>query len=439
MGEISFATPVDICNRGLDHTGTQPIVTLTDDTKAARVMRQMYDKVRGAELRRNVWRFSIRKAALRAFNWDTMFVVFAPYNAAKTYIQGSVVLNAVDSKVYLASQNVPLATVPGAPNEAYWTLFYGPMTAEPWLPAAPATNSNGQSLTGGYYAGEFVYVLNGTKATVYMSLETSNVDNPAIVPTWLATQTYFMQEAVTYNTVDYYSAIDLNLANTPVPAWAIGTTYAASAEVLGSDNNLYTSVGSANIGHNPVGDAGVHWTLVGSAQWIPAAGTQTDLMVGQNWIQLDATVVHKRILYPVGSGPRDQSATRNLFPLPAGYLKVAPQDPKAGASSYLGFPSNLMDTDWEFEGNWIVTRDSTVIVLRFVADIADVTQMDPMFCEGLGARLGMESCETLTQSTEKFQAIGAHYKLVMGEARTVNGIEIGADEPPLDDYLACRI
>ena len=102
-------------------------------------------------------------------------------------------------------------------------------------------------------------------------------------------------------------------------------------------------------------------------------------------------------------------------------------------------PSGLPQDDWEFEGDFIVTRDVVVIVLRFVADIQDVTRMDPMFCEGLAARMGLELCEPLTQSSEKLQAIGSIYKLTMGEARAVNGIETGPTEAPLDDYIATRI
>jgi hypothetical protein len=57
----------------------------------------------------------------------------------------------------------------------------------------------------------------------------------------------------------------------------------------------------------------------------------------------------------------------------------------------------------------------------------------------LGARIGLEVCERLTQSTAKLSNIGAAYKVFMTEARTVNGIETGAEEPPEDDWLTCRI
>jgi hypothetical protein len=65
--------------------------------------------------------------------------------------------------------------------------------------------------------------------------------------------------------------------------------------------------------------------------------------------------------------------------------------------------------------------------------------MDDMFCEGLGARIGLAVCEPLTQSTAKTNTIAQEYQKFMSEARAVNGIETGAVEPPLDDYIACRM
>jgi hypothetical protein len=79
------------------------------------------------------------------------------------------------------------------------------------------------------------------------------------------------------------------------------------------------------------------------------------------------------------------------------------------------------------------------MLFRFVADLADPTKFDPMFVEGFAARIALEVCESLTQSTEKLQAITVKYNTFMVEARLVNGIETGATQPPEDDYVACRL
>ena len=384
----AYQIPLDIANRALDHIGATPITSFTQDVKAAQRVSSVYDKVRDAELRRNVWRFAIRKVALRAVDTTTVFLVPSAYVAADTYPQSSIVT--FNNITYISAQYVPINTPPGNPNEAFWWVYFGPLTVQPWNPSplvvpTPVT----------YYAGELVYNLVGTTVNVYQCLTTGTLADPtAAPPLWLATTTYDIGDTVTDAfAVVWQSKIDLNLNNAPV--------------------------------------AGIAWQLVPADQ--PAQE------VGQDWLQINATVRSQRFQYPIGSGPRNQSTTRNAFRLPSGYLREAPQDPKAGAVSYLGMPSGLPQDDWEFEGDFIVTRDVVVIVLRFVADIQDVTRMDPMFCEGLAARMGLELCEPLTQSSEKLQAIGSIYKLTMGEARAVNGIETGPTEAPLDDYIATRI
>jgi hypothetical protein len=81
---------------------------------------------------------------------------------------------------------------------------------------------------------------------------------------------------------------------------------------------------------------------------------------------------------------------------------------------------------------------SQVILLRFIADITDVRCMDDMFCEGLAARIALEICEPITQDLGKAQKCAAEYNRIMGEARIVNAIESGSDQPPEDDYISCR-
>jgi hypothetical protein len=284
----AFLTSVDIANRALQHVGAKRITSLSDDSKNAAAVSFVYPKLRRAELRRNVWRFAIRKAALRPIGPD--------------------------------SKRFAFTTPP--------TDYAGPLIAQLW------------DATTVYWSGELVYNVSGMTTTVYQSRISGN------------------EAAVT-----------------------------------------------------------------DTASWRVVAGTLTA-------IEFD---------YPIGAGPITQEATRNVFELPANYLRRAPQDPKEGSHSIQGAPTNLNYDDWNFEGNYLISSFSTPIVLRFVADITDVSSMDDLFCEGLGCRIGLEVCEELTQSADKISTIGAFYKEFMGDARQVNSIEIGSDEPPLDDYIATRV
>src|ERR1700739_3153849 len=149
-----FLVPLDIANRAIDHVGLTPITSFTQDDKGAQRVSSVYDKLRVAELRRNIWRFAIRKVALRAIDVNTMFLVPPTYVAADYYPQSSIVL--YNSVFYISQQYVPPNTLPGTPNEAFWTVYFGPQTVTAW----------DSTLT--YYAGELVYDVDGTTVEVFM-------------------------------------------------------------------------------------------------------------------------------------------------------------------------------------------------------------------------------------------------------------------------------
>ena len=61
-----MASKVSIANRALTKLGEDRILLLSDDTKPARTLNSMFDDVRDAELRRNRWKFAIKRDALLA-------------------------------------------------------------------------------------------------------------------------------------------------------------------------------------------------------------------------------------------------------------------------------------------------------------------------------------------------------------------------------------
>lgn len=536
---MTFLNPVDICNRAAQHCGVSRISDFTENSLQAGEFSFVYDKLRRAELRRNVWAFATRRAALRPVQQNTMFLTPTMWSSATTYGWGAIVSDSANTLWQSRAQD-NLNNAPG--NSSQWDVYCGPLTVQPY-------DTTG---TTGYFAGELVYETPGDGTyLVYLSLQSSNAQDPrapslwinsvtAIVPppafppppaaplsvpgmyskdqvviyyaAWAAGTTYAAGNTVSYlglayvslaagnvgnnpastskwaavsstlapqyyNALTAYTAgtfvtylgvnyvaltantgvtpvaganwaqqaagtyyaslIDFNLNNDPslAPAlWSAVVGYTIGQQVGGSDGVIYTSLGS-NTNQNPTTTTG-YWTNTGVLNpWTTVDPFGT---AGDTWLQLPVALTDLMIQYPLGSGPSSQSATRNVYMLPANFLRKAPQDPKAGSTSYLGAPSGLAYDDWEMEGKFIVTREVFPILLRFVADVTDVSVFDDMFCEGLAARIAMETVERLTQSTAKMQGLLTMYKTFMTEARTVNGIETGAVEPPEDDYITCR-
>lgn len=423
---MPFLDSLDIGNRALNHVGQPPILSVTEDTTRNQVVSSVYDKVRRAELRRNVWRFATRRAILRPIDTNTLLLAPNAWSSAETYMAGAVAAD-TNGQLWLSKQPGNINNAPG--STASWESYFGPLTMSLY------------DSTTTYSVGELVYELSATsgKYTIYRSLQNANANDPGAGSAWNSTTIYQIGALVTYSGSTWRGLVQNNLNVTPAAgplAFDPTATYSSGQQVTGSDSFIYTSAINSNTGNNPVGDNGSHWTATG----VPNAWASTDLpAVSTGWLPLYATATTIQFEWPVGTGPSTDLATCNVFRLPSGFLRQAPTDPKAGSNSNLGAPTGAIYNDWLFEGNFIVSSCATAIMLRFVADIQTVTSMDDMFCEGLACRIGEEICEPLTQSTAKLQSVASQYVKFMGEARTVNAIETGSVEPPMDDYLACRL
>jgi hypothetical protein len=375
-----FQSPTDIANRALDHCGADHHIDdlLTDISKNQRLILGVYTKLRQAELRRNNWRHSIRHSIIRPIAETSLQWTPPAWDLTVTYRIGQVVAydDGFGSRLWINVTPANLNHPPG--TGIYWDNYFGQVVA------------NVFDTKEAYYTGDVVYEADGAGSfVIYMSIMQGAADDPATTQAYVATTTYWKDQIVTVASVNYISKVD------------------------------------SNLGHDPATSA---------AQW-----ATTSLSGSRQWVQLGGTLAQLAIMYPIGSGPTIQSSTRNVYPLPYGFLRKAPQDPKAGLHSILGAPTNRPADDWLLEGNYLITRDGNPINFRFIADVSVVAMFDPMFCEGLGGRIAFELCEPITQSTEKVKAISSTYEKFMREARLVNGIEGEAEEPAEDDWITTRI
>jgi len=365
---------------------------------------------------------------------------FPAWSNATTYSQGGTV-SFTDGNVYSSLVSGNLNHLPSI-SLGYWALMPTLTLQSQAVPifgntlvVGPQSSPVFEWTIGSTYSiGTFVMF----DASMWLSIANNNTGNIPDAPSSI----YWV--AVTGGTLAM-SAINLNFANNPIgnPVWSSLTTYAEDALVTGSDSNVYISLIAGNLNNNPITDTGAHWTAVWATSFPQGAGNSQWTQIGGSAFPSGVALTSISIGYPLNSGPisgmnGQMAANRNMYRLPAGYLCPVMQDPKAGSISFLGAPSGLMYRDWNIEGNYIVTQDTATIVFRFMADFTDVSRMNPMFCEGLAARIAEAVCEPLTQSTAKIQSIRLSYKERMGEARLRNAIEIGAEEPPMDDYISTR-
>lgn len=393
---MDYLAPVDIANRACQHLGVSRIFSLfpPDQSKQAVEMAFSYDKVRQAELRRNLWVFATRKVAMRALDTTSQLLTFEAWSSAYTYVDGSTGYPAGyivrDSAgflwVSLAGANT---SSPGAPTPGFaakWDSYFGNLIANAWNDSVQ--NSSSTTNNTSYHLGEISYLL--TDGTIYVSIVEGNQNNPEVVDTWSGTTLYPAGAVVAYNGVNYQGLVGLNF------------------------------------GHEPDTNPGF-WTT-----------TITNPLVSGSWIQLTgASAGANPIVFPLTSGPSRDTTTRNAFRLPQGHMRPAPQAPKAGATSWAGAHTGLPANDDEYDGQYIVAGpDRTEMLYRFIADVQDVSTFDPMFCEGLAGRIAKDLAPQL--AAEMLNQCVAAYNQAMSEARTVDAIEAGPVQEEEDSYITCR-
>jgi hypothetical protein len=240
------------------------------------------------------------------------------------------------------------------------------------------------------------------------------------------------------------------------------TTYAAGDIVVDSAGFTWISLRSSNTGNTP-GAGGVNpfWVAYygpaveqvwsSTTQYFPGdmiytTGTPNVVYIAVapslNQAQPNATYWHVVAgavssaivqIAPWGVQSPTGATTRNIYQMPYNFVRIAPQDPKAASNVRLNVTAGMMFNDWEIEAGYLFTNDNAPIVLRFVADQTDVTLMDDLFCETWAAHLGMEVCETLTQSREKAAEVAQKYALYLAMAKTTGSIEGGSTETEIPE------
>lgn len=93
--------------------------------------------------------------------------------------------------------------------------------------------------------------------------------------------------------------------------------------------------------------------------------------------------------------------------------------------------------EWQLEGRAILAND-TVLYIRYVARITDPNRYDSLFVDAVAARLAMELCEPLTQSSQKIQLLAEMYNDSLTRAKRVDAQENPPSRFEESDWILAR-
>lgn len=141
----------------------------------------------------------------------------------------------------------------------------------------------------------------------------------------------------------------------------------------------------------------------------------------------------------------------NYFPLPGDFLMLAPPDQNPNyVFGALPVPPVATDPqlqyrDWQIEkmgpglGLAITTNDAAPLQLRYISNDVSEADFDSVFAEAFAARLALETCEEMTNSTSKMEEIATLYEEIMGKAKQRNAFEEQPVSPPVDPWITVRM
>lgn len=252
--------------------------------------------------------------------------------------------------------------------------------------------------------------------------------------------------------------VTTTIVNVSFPAYSTVTAY-VPGDIVNSGNILYTNI-DADTGEVPgIGGFDPDWeTYCGALQaelhsvgttyypgdlayvsttlyrWINAASGLNHVPPNATyWMApTGATLVTPLYHSPTNFDPPAGASLRNMYRLPANFLRIAPQDPKKSAVARLGTTAGLNYNDWEIENGFLVTSDTSgPLIFRFVSDATIVAAMDDMFCEAVACRMALALNETLTQRADLAGVVTGLYNRFVQEAHAVSAIEGGTTEPDI--------
>ena len=398
---MAFRTPIDIAKRTCQQLEQATIDTFQDDSPTASNINISYDDLRLAELSRHTWAFSLRRARTRAISTTAQTWTPPTWSAVTTYTVGQVVMAAAgtyaNSVIYPWILQAPTSLNQNPEITSAWSHFFGTMYADVFDSGAT------------YAAGEIV-----------------------IEPALYAGGTTYVQNAIVKdsNGLFWVSLAGGNTGHTPAtsPTWWVAWVLPSSGQPPVSLNIVYQVAPT------------IWLSLVNETINIPSApNTLPSVSPSTSWVNVGGTLQQVTILFPIGTGPVNNTINSTLYPLPFGWLRpsVIRLDSKQSTHPWLGALYGRTPDDFTYQSWYFTARGVGPYDIDFVADIADVSIMPPQFCESLAVRIGLEIDGVITGSKNTAKLNGA-YKRITGEAMRIDMIVQGDPPNDLEELISVR-
>ena len=95
--------------------------------------------------------------------------------------------------------------------------------------------------------------------------------------------------------------------------------------------------------------------------------------------------------------------------------------------------------DWAIENGYILYNSDGPLRLRYLSLVTDTTKFDASFVEALACRLAAETCEAITQSSEKRQLAWQEYNQAITGAKRAGAIELPPNQIADDTWVLSRL
>jgi hypothetical protein len=129
----------------------------------------------------------------------------------------------------------------------------------------------------------------------------------------------------------------------------------------------------------------------------------------------------------------------NAYPLPGDFIMLAPNDQYYAVGAGQQLIGSPVITDWQIEGNTIVSDDPSPINIRYVSSNITEANFDFSFAEALSADLAVQCAEAITQSATKVQQARVAYKDAIDTARQRKSFEDRPVRAPVSSWILARL